>query len=118
MAKNDDSDLQPIPKGDSLVALLEDMLGHIQNLYSTIFSISKAQLDFSAKLAAHTHTSAVGPVAPSVELTPAAIKLSKEVLQDGVLDSINERLNSTLEEMGTLMSMGADYINSDYNRTN
>ena len=118
MARNDDSDLQPIPKGDNLALALNGIIGHIQNIYGTIFEISKSQMDFALKMAAHTHTSAAGPVAPSVELTPAAMALSKNIMQVGVLDTITERLNSTLEELESLYSLGYNCINSDDNRTN
>ena len=118
MAKNDDSDMQPIVKGENLSLFLRETLEHIQNIYSVIFSISKEQQEFAIKLAAHTHTSAVGPVAPSIELTPAAIKLSKSMLQDGVLDALNERLNTVMTDLDFLSSLGADFINSEHNRTN
>ncbi len=118
MARNDDTDMQPIVKGDNLYFLLQEILEQIQNIYSTIFSLSSAQQEFAIKIAAHTHTSAVGPIIPSVELTPAAIKLSKSLLQDGVLDAINERLNSAFREIDFLSSLGNDFINSQHNRTN
>ena len=97
---------------------MQEILEQIQNIDSTIFSRSSAQQAFAIKIAAHTHTSAVGPIIPSVELTPAAIKLSKSLLQDGVLDAINERLNSAFREIDFLSSLGNDFINSQHNRTN
>jgi hypothetical protein len=118
MARNDDTDMQPITKGDNLALVLQQMLEHIKDLYSTVLSVSQAQQEFAVNLAAHTHVSPVGPVAPSVELTPAAIKLSRNLIQDGILNSINESLNSTMAEVDFLLALGSDFINSDHNRTN
>jgi hypothetical protein len=119
IAGNNDSDLQPIPKGDHLVKVLEETIYHIGILYSTVFSISQAMNSFSISLASHTHIGNIGaPTAPSIELIPAALKLGKTIVQDGLLSSMQERLNSAILELNTLYSLGSDYINSDLNRTN
>ena len=118
MAGNNDADLQPIPKGDNLVAFLEDILSHIGNLYDIVFSLSKADVEFRAKLAAHIHASPMGPTMPSVELTPAVIKASKASVDDGLITALQESLKANLSELDYLFSMGSVYINSDLNRTN
>jgi len=120
IAQNNDSGLQPIPKGDHLVKVLEDTIYHIGILYSTVFSISQAISSFSISLASHTHiaTAPGAPTLPSIELIPATLKLGKTIVQDGLLSTMQERLNSAILELNTLYSLGSDYINSDLNRTN
>lgn len=118
IAKNDDSDLQPIPKGDNLVLFLENVLGHIKEIYSMLFTLSQASTEFATSLAAHTHISALGPISPSVELTPAAISLSRKMINDGVLTAMTERLNVEIDELNGLYDIAKNNINSDLNRTN
>ena len=120
IAGNDDTDLQPIPKGDTLVKFLEDIMKLISNLYGQIASISQAQAEFANSLALHTHSSTApgSPTSPSIELTPAAIKASKVMLNDGLLESMNQNLNAALRELDYLYTLGSEYINSDFNRTN
>ena len=103
-----------------MVKVLEDTIYHIGILYSTVFSLSQAINSFSISLASHTHiASGFGaPTAPSVELIPATLKLGKTIVQDGLLSTMQERLNSAILELNTLYSLGSDYINSDLNRTN
>ena len=120
IAGNDDTDLQPIPKGDTLIKFLEDIMKLISNLYGQIASISQAQAEFATKLALHTHSSTAPgtPTSPSVELTPAAIKTNRTLLNDGLLESMNQNLNTALGELDYLYALGSEYINSDFNRTN
>jgi len=120
IAGNNDTDLQPIPKGDTLIKFLEDIMKLISNLYGQIASISQAQAEFATKLALHTHSSTApgSPTSPSVELTPAAIKTNRILLNDGLLESMNQNLNTALGELDYLYALGSEYINSDFNRTN
>ena len=118
MAGNNDADLQPIPKGDNLVMFLEDILSHIGNIYEILFAISKSNIEFSQALATHTHAGPTGPVLPSVELIPAAMKVSKVSVDEGLLNALQESLKANLAELDYLFSMGSLYINSDLNRTN
>lgn len=120
IAGNDDTDLQPIPKGDELVKFLESLVEQIASLYGIIFSLTEAQNTFAQTLASHTHISAVpgSPTLPSVELIPAAINLARKQVTDGLLESMTQSLNSAIEELNYLYSFGSGYINSDHNRTN
>ena len=120
IAGNDDTDLQPIPKGDELVKFLESLVEQIASLYGIIFSLTEAQNTFAQTLASHTHISAVpgSPTLPSVELVPAAINLARKQVTDGLLESMTQSLNSAIEELNYLYSFGSGYINSDHNRTN
>lgn len=118
MAGNNETDLQPIVKGDNLVFFLENIMEHIRIIYSTLFSISKASAEFAVNIAAHTHVSATGPIPPSVELTPSAVQLSREMIQEGALSSMSERLQLELQSIESLISLGAKSINSENNRVN
>lgn len=120
IAGNDDSDLQPIPKGDELVSFLESTLELISNLYGIVFSMSEAQIKFSQELASHVHgtTGPGAPTLPSVELIPASIKQSKTLVTDGLLEAMTQNLNTAMEELNYLYTLGNSYINSDFNRTN
>ncbi len=120
IAGNDDTDLQPIPKGDELVKFLESLMEQIANIYGVIYSLTEAQNIFAQNLALHTHIASVpgSPTLPSVELTSAAINLTKTQITDGLLESMTQSLNSAIEELNYLYSFGSGYINSDHNRTN
>jgi hypothetical protein len=120
IAGNNDSDLQPIPKGDELVSFLEDILELIANLYGIVFSLSESQIEFGNTLATHVHgtTGPGGPTLPSVELTPAAIKQAKALVTDGLLEAMTQNLNGAMSEINYLYTLGSKYINSDFNRTN
>ena len=120
IAGNDDTDLQPIPKGDDLIKFLEGILEQIASLYGIIFSLTEAQNTFAQTLASHTHISAVpgSPTLPSIELIPATINLARKQVTDGLLESMTQSLNSAIEELNYLYSFGSGYINSNHNRTN
>jgi len=118
IAKNDDSDLQPIPKGDNLVKHLELVQDHIKNIYEMLEVLSTASSTFATTLAAHTHISAAGPVSPSIELTPAAINLSRNMIKDGVLTALTKRLEAEIDELNGLYDISLRSINSELNKTN
>ena len=122
IAGNDDSDLQPLVKGNNLVKLLRNIVEDIRTLNGLINSLATKQVSLDAVLAAHTHitASAVGPgvAAPSIEL---AIAATIDAVQIGTMDfpsNISVATNSITSEIDYLKPCGSNYIISKYNNTN
>ena len=117
IAGNDSSDMQPIVKGNNLVKALDNMNERIDKLFSIIQTLSEAQAQFTTSLAAHIHVGATGPVAPSVELAPFAIKAIKAFAEAGLAGALTGRINAIIEEFNSLTPIGSNSIQGQ-NRTN
>jgi|TARA_B100000282_G_C31738739_1_gene495066 hypothetical protein len=55
IAGNDDSDLQPVAKADSLNSVIEDLYDHIDKLNSMLDSFITSQTEFNTELMTHQH---------------------------------------------------------------
>ena len=118
IAGNDDSDLQPLVKGNNLRKLLTYMNQDTQNLASMIHSLTISVIALEAMLAAHSHTGASGPTLPSIEL---GIFAADSVIKKTVLDipgHYKKIIENIALEIEFLKPFGAQYINSRSNHTN
>ena len=118
IAGNDDSDLQPLVKGQNLLELLRFMVDDIRKLTGMVNSLTTSSLKMNAVLAAHTHIGATGPVAPSVEL---GIAVAADSVAKTVVDfhsQVSSTVNSITGEMDYLKAGGSKFIISKYNNTN
>jgi len=112
IAKNDDSDIQPLVKGDNLILVLKTMFKRIDVLTDMIMNLAQTNLTLTVGLAAHTH---VG-ILPSVDLAPqASIAIGDYVGYMGGTAAI--KMNLLFDDLNHLTSLGGEYINSDLNRT-
>jgi len=122
IAGNDDSDLQPLVKGNNLVKLLRNIVEDIRTLNGLINSLATKQVSLDAVLAAHTHitTSAVGPglAAPSIELAVASVIDAVQISTMDFPSNISVATNSITSEIDYLKPCGSNYIISKYNNTN
>jgi len=75
----DGSNIQPIPKGDNLSKTIADIYEKIAIAGSTSTTIISLLLTLLGALAFHTHPTAVGPSAPSIELGVAIAQLSSHL---------------------------------------
>jgi hypothetical protein len=118
IAGNDDSDLQPLVKGQNLLELLRYMVDDIKKLTGMVNSLTTASLKMNAVLAAHTHIGATGPVAPSIELgiAVAADSVGKTIVD--FQSQVSSTINSITGEMDYLKAGGNKFIISKYNNTN
>lgn len=122
IAGDDDSDLQPMVKGENLKRLLLLLVDDSRRLAQMIHSITLSQMALETMLAAHTHSSPVAPAAPivlpSFELAAVvATSQLKKFLTD-VPSQIMHTLNNVAEEIEFLKPFGGRYINSKSNHVN
>ena len=119
IAGDDDSDLQPMVKGDNLVTLLKYMVDDSRRLAQMIHSLSLSQATLEAMLAAHVHVDPLsGVTLPSVEMGIfAASSQIKRIISD-IPSQIAQTFNNISEEIEFLSPYGTKYINSKANHVN
>lgn len=122
IAGNDDSDLQPLVKGENLRDLLRYMIEDMRNITSMIHSISLKQAALETMLTSHTHPtiSAAGPgiASPSIELGVHCSVSQVQRITFDVPAQIKKVFENILEEIEFLKPYGAQYICSKSNHTN
>ena len=133
IALNDDSDMQPLVKGDNLVAMMKETLKLINSLRELLYNFVTFQKDFNSGLMNHTHfTKFYGSESSQ---SPQSIQAAIECMIDTVEKveiGINKHMMATTgvkltylqfpfaglgKEAEALGKSGA-YINSTYNYTN
>ena len=57
IAGNDDSDLQPMVKGDSLLKAMDRLVGYVDNLSGIVDSFLMSQMEFNTYSMSHIHIS-------------------------------------------------------------
>lgn len=122
IAGNDDSDLQPMVKGENLVQLLKYMVDDTRRLAQMIHSLSLSQASLEAMLTAHTHITggAAGPgvAIPSIELGVfCGTSQIKRLIAD-IPSQVIQTFNNIAEEIEFLEVYGPRYINSRSNHVN
>ena len=118
MAGNRSYSLQPLVKGNYLLACLKEMQQHVGELAGSIDSLAQKQVALDAVLAAHVHPTAAGPTLPSVELAAAASADATAIAVNDIPTHMNIMVNQTYTDMDYLTRGGAKYILSSYNKTN
>jgi len=122
IAGNDDSDLQPMVKGDNLVQLLKYMVDDSRRLAQMIHSLSLSQASLEAMLTAHTHVTggAAGPgvAIPSIELGVFCGTSQIKRLISDIPSQVMQTFNNIAEEIEFLEVYGPKYINSRSNHVN
>jgi len=133
IAGNDDSDLQPLVKGDNLVAALETLVGYIDSHIETFASFVKAQMkinldqaSFNNAIQLHAHPHPMGPTLPSTTfLDPKTNKIiftaPTELFNqasDTVVSTVNAKTNLVMFKSNKLQPWCGDYILSKNNYTN
>lgn len=126
IAGNNDTDLQPMVKGENLKEFLSKIQKDISALTGMINSISTKQLALNAALASHVHVllPTLDPVTglPSVAPSPTlAVAASVDSIQTACLDipsHIGQQANTAAETMDYLNPVSPVYILSKFNKTN
>lgn len=120
IANNDDSDMQPIPKGDNLSDALDNLITAIEDLNGLVFGFMEIQRDYNKKIAEHTHYSPFygqeSSVSPSTLIggKQAALQIFLKIEQ-GLKSHIN---NLKSWKTKYIYSTGTKYINSSYHYLN
>tara|TARA_R110000824_G_scaffold270923_1_gene459410 strand:- start:957 stop:1907 length:951 start_codon:yes stop_codon:yes gene_type:complete len=123
IALNDDSDLQPIPKGDNLNLALQRLVHHVRDLNLIVKAYLLFQMKFNKVVQEHVHISPFWGenTFHSLELNDpmeGAVPVLKD-LTEKVGQSLDNNMKNLLAFQSTyLEKTGSKYINSEYNNTN
>lgn len=120
IANNNDSELQPIVKGNDLAAALHDLVSQVHALNGIVEGMLMEQDKLNKALKNHWHQSPFFGFNTSPSTT-VSLTASQTVLRHFLKTKTSLRLNRTNLENFTsnyLLSNGAGYINSRYNKVN
>tara|TARA_R110000824_G_scaffold58377_4_gene157865 strand:- start:11383 stop:12348 length:966 start_codon:yes stop_codon:yes gene_type:complete len=125
IALNDDSDLQPIPKGDTLVEALREMVFQIDKLNALVGDFINYQMDWNQLVAKHKHYDRLhgkltGP-SPALSELSTGKSVLKKINMDlrKKLGKHNENSTKVITKYLSAPAGGGEAkINSRYNKTN
>jgi len=119
IAGNDDSDLQPLVKGNNLGVALEELADLVTDLNGIMFSMTKTYLQLVSALSVHTHicTAPGTPSSPSPDLAISAMAQMVD-LSGLTTDLLVHQKNLVGWGLNTLYPWGENYFKSSYNNTN
>lgn len=120
MAANLEKELQPMVKGEDLVAALKELNDNLGKLIGIVDNILTALLELVAALASHTHISSASgsPTTPSAELATIVAKISSMLISTGKVGLFSHRAKLVMWTYKYLYPTGVKFINSLYNRVN
>jgi hypothetical protein len=120
IAGNDDTDVQPLVKGDRLVDVLDKIVDNLVTLNGIVYDFIRRQSDFNQTTAMHTHLDPIGPhpVPPSPDLPPALMVFSAATIMSPIQSIVTQRKNLMGVKANYLLESGPKYINSRFNHTN
>ena len=120
IAGNDDTELQPMVKGDNLVAAFEQLVSHVDALNGIVDSFLMSQMELNAFITTHFHVSPfLGiPNVPSPVVVPAGISTATRQLVQTKASLLANKANLVTYKMNYFNPAGDRYINSRYNHTN
>jgi hypothetical protein len=144
IAGNDDSDLQPMPKGESLTKALQAMYDEINVLNGIVANLTMTIMKFYKDLSMHTHILAPIAVAPSPVVTPIGVPIGattggftlpsntllsppvtsgtvmaiKDLAQKCFMGCADQKANLVIKSFDYLKPTGGKYINSRFNKVN
>lgn len=120
IAGNDDSGLQPFPKGDNLIKALEGLLEQVGSLSGIVSTFLASQQELNGSVSTHTHTAPYYGIktAPSLSLKSAATKTQANQTQDCTIGLQKLKSNIASYKTNFLRPCGECYINSRYHKLN
>jgi hypothetical protein len=120
IAGNDDTDIQPLPKGDNLAESLEKLCDNIEAVTGIISTFLTSQMDFNTTAAIHYHYSPFYglPTTPSDTLASKGVETSMKQLNDCMLGLQKFKMKINVYRNNYLRSHGEKYINSKFNKVN
>lgn len=120
IAGNDDSDIQPLVKGDNLSESLEKLCENLEAISGILSTFLTSQMDFNATAASHYHYSPFYgiPCTPSDTLAAKGIETSMKQLNDCMLGLQKFKLKINIYKNNYLRIHGEKYINSRFNKVN
>ena len=120
IAGNDDSDLQPLIKGDNLELYLTNLSEVVSNLRSVVYSFITTQLELNAELALHTHWDPFSIFLGSLATgNPLAVNKGENYFSPGVLQSgTKAMLANATQQANAITGVMIKRINNDFNAFN
>lgn len=118
MAGNKSDMLQPLVKGDNLIKALEKIVEQVDKLAGIVDTFLQAQIEYNSIIMAHTHITAVGPTAPSIETVAMGAKTILNQLIQTKMSLVSNKFNFAAIRFNYLSPAGIDYINSRWNNVN
>ena len=120
IAGNDDDDLQPLVKGESLEACLKDVIKQMKKLAGIVDAILVSQMKMNTKVMTHFHYSPfyAMPTTPSPPVVAQGASTLADHISKGKASLYMYRLNLMFLENKYLLPAGKKYINSRFNNTN
>lgn len=120
VAGNNSKDLQPMVKGENLVAALNDILVLIQQLSGLVYANIQNQADFNSVIAGHVHVSPMGgaPTTPSIPIVCSGTKNAIDTFKNQTMGQLAFMKN--IEAFRTKYTSPSATINirSKYNNVN
>jgi hypothetical protein len=127
IATNDDSDLQPIPKGANLMEAMQELTDHVSKLNGIVDSLLVYQNYLNERVTNHYHFGPaqvislggglVWKTTPSPPVVAAGIKTMVDHLSQTKKSLIINKKNLATFKLKYLTTVGNKYINSRYNNT-
>lgn len=120
IALNDDSDLQPIPKGNNLVSALNKLTKHVTDLNKLVTGFLLYQMKMNSAVSNHVHVSPFGGIltSPSEKLIIDGPSIMKD-LQSNIDKSLDVNRKELEQFKLNFLTKGQKkYVNSKYNNTN
>ncbi len=120
IANNDDTDLQPIPKGHNLVFAIEEMASLVNDLSGLLNAFAIQQDAFNIATMTHFHLAEPYgiPVLPSDTLMDQGLQTLQNHFQDVTMGLLDLTKNLALFRDTYTMPHGNLYINSKFNKVN
>lgn len=120
IAGNDDTDLQPIVKGDNLIYALSKMIDQVDSLAGIVDSFLMSQMEFNSFSTTHFHISPGfgAPTPPSPTMIGAGISTATRQLAQTKASLVSLKANMANYKINHLENSSPSFINSRHNSTN
>jgi hypothetical protein len=120
IANNDDSDLQPLVKGDNMVECIQEVFKQINTLREMMYNFLVCQKDFNRELMTHTHNSPFFGIltGPSPQVAAQGVKNLVDIIKGVEVQVYNHLNNSNMANINYTGDAGGKSIVSKYNFTN
>jgi len=120
IAGNDDSDLQPMVKGDSLLSAIDRLVNYVDNLSGIVDSFLMSQMEFNTYSMSHIHISPGfgAPTPPSPTMLAGGISTAIRQMAQTKTSILALKANLATYKINFLNPAGSGYINSRHNHTN
>ena len=120
IAGNDDSDLQPMVKGDSLLSAMDRLVNYVDKLSGIVDSFLMSQMEFNTYSMSHIHISPGfgAPTPPSPTMLAGGISTAIRQMAQTKTSILALKANLATYKINFLNPAGSGYINSRHNHTN